>query len=276
MPPITKDIILGLQGDDRSRRKQFSSHSGIQKKKKPGSPPTFSVSFDNGLCKLFRDGTGMLLEYNQRYAQYYCYLKDAAAVAKAEAWEKAQGSRVFIRNAMASTLALDLNFGDKDTGRKTEVGLLEEAAKHNADVAAISKLAEISAATILDVSYLRSCQFVCGIPAPLEKGFDLPRALASRIAALTGKEDITLGFKVEGKERSAKTVSLSEKWDVWDECKIEYERPDLRGKDVLLVDDKYQSGVTIQFWAGILQNLGASSVHGLCMVKTLRDTDNLG
>lgn len=43
---------------------------------------------------------------------------------------------------------------------------------------------------------------------------------------------------------------------------------------VILIDDKYQSGTTINFVASILRGAGAGAIYGLCIVKTARDTDN--
>lgn len=44
---------------------------------------------------------------------------------------------------------------------------------------------------------------------------------------------------------------------------------DLEGKSILLVDDLYQSGLTMQYVAMILKNAGCSRVFGLTLVKSL-------
>jgi len=46
-----------------------------------------------------------------------------------------------------------------------------------------------------------------------------------------------------------------------------------KGRKVILLDDKYQSGTTAQFVASQLYDAGASEVQGLFCVKTWRDTD---
>jgi len=43
---------------------------------------------------------------------------------------------------------------------------------------------------------------------------------------------------------------------------------------VIVIDDKYQSGISIQFVASVLRAAGAGEIFGFCAVKTLRDTDN--
>jgi predicted amidophosphoribosyltransferase len=47
-----------------------------------------------------------------------------------------------------------------------------------------------------------------------------------------------------------------------------------KAPSVILIDDKYQSGMTIQFVASRLYDAGTAKVYGLCAVKTLRDMDN--
>jgi predicted amidophosphoribosyltransferase len=176
---------------------------------------------------------------------------------------------------MSSSLALDLNFEDNTSGQKTRIGTLEEKAKHHRDRDAIVELACLSVDTISAISFLSSCEFVLGVPAMPDKEFDVPRSLAECISGMTGKPDLTGEIYLKGKEKSAKAVELSEKWDFWEKCSFDYSGPDLIGKRIIVIDDKYQSGVTVQFWASKLIELGAKEVHGLSIVKTLRDTDNV-
>ena len=186
----------------------------------------------------------------------------------------AQGTRVFIRNLMSSSLALDINLVDNTSGKKTHTGLLEEQAKHHQDQKSIAELVRISVETVKSISYLQECDVLMAVPAMLNKGFDLPRELAKGISTGIGKPNMTPNFLLEGKQGSAKAVDLSQKWDVWASCLFRYDGSSLARRRVMLVDDKYQSGVTMQFWAAELLKMGASEAHGLSMVKTLRDTDN--
>ena len=176
------------------------------------------MQFDNGLCRHFKDGTGLNLRWNDQHKQFYCFLNDQHAIERAEAWEQEQGTRVFIKNLMASSLALDLNFADKISGVKTHVGQLEELAKHSQDPAAVSELVRRSTETVHSISYLRDCDFLMAVPAMPDKAYDLPRELAKGIGLGTSKEDLTPKFVLEGKTQSAKAVELSHKWDIWASC----------------------------------------------------------
>ena len=57
-------------------------------------------------------------------------------------------------------------------------------------------------------------------------------------------------------------------------AELSYKGADLRGAKVLLLDDNYQSGISLQYVAMILQKYGAYQVYGLSMTKTLRDRGN--
>jgi len=50
---------------------------------------------------------------------------------------------------------------------------------------------------------------------------------------------------------------------------------DVREKDIIIIDDLYQSGFTMWTVAQLLKNKGAKKVFGLACVKSLRDTDNI-
>jgi hypothetical protein len=205
---ISKASLQELLDGGGTFRKQFSAHTGVQKEKRS---PTFSVPFDNGLVRHFCDGTGLALRWNDVHQQFYCFLKDQKAVDSAELWEKEQGTRVFLRNLLNSSLALDLNFEDNISGQKTRIGALEEKAKHHRDRDAIVELAHLSVDTISAISFLSSCEFVLGVPAMPDKEFDVPRSLAECISGMTGKPDLTGEIYLKGKEKSAKAVELSEK-----------------------------------------------------------------
>lgn len=272
MVEINKENVFAIINDDGTHRKQFSQSSGIQKNK---PSPTFSVPFDQGLCQHFRDGTGKSLRYNARFDQHYCFLPTEADIQQVEAWVARQGTRVFIRNTLDSSLALDVNFVDNTSGEKTAVGANEEAAKHHQDPNSIANLSKWGVATVQDIAFLREADYVCAIPALPTKGFDLPTRLAESISASLGKMDLTPLFALSNKTKSLKECSLEEKWDAWSATKIEYTGPNLMGASVILIDDKYQSGVTQQYFGMVLRQLGCTRIHGLCMVKTLRDTDNV-
>lgn len=74
-----------------------------------------------------------------------------------------------------------------------------------------------------------------------------------------------------------KQLSIKEKIETWE--KIYYNNVvildnQVRGKNVIVVDDLYQSGATMWEYAKFLKTLGARCVFGIVCVKSLRDSDN--
>ena len=74
-----------------------------------------------------------------------------------------------------------------------------------------------------------------------------------------------------------KQLSIKEKIWTWE--KIYYNNGvildnQVRGKNVIVVDDLYQSGATMWEYAKFLKTLGARCVFGIVCVKSLRDSDN--
>lgn len=74
-----------------------------------------------------------------------------------------------------------------------------------------------------------------------------------------------------------KELSVKEKIEVWESI---YRRGDvelsndIQGKNVLVIDDLYQSGTTMWQYARFLKSQGAEKVFGLVCVKSLKDSDN--
>ncbi len=76
-----------------------------------------------------------------------------------------------------------------------------------------------------------------------------------------------------------KELSIGQKIDKWTEI---YAQPDavgidpesVRDKTIVIVDDLYQSGITMWAYASFLKKLGARHVFGIVCVKSMKDSDN--
>lgn len=268
---LSEQEFFAMLNDGGTHRKQFSQNSGVQKAK---SSPTFSVPFDNGLLGHFKEGTGKDLRWNGQHQQFYCFLRSETEIEEVEAWECSQGTRVFIRNLLNSTTALDLNFTDNTSGVRTAVGQLESDAKHQQSHDAIQTLTTMLAGTISDLVHLRGCDAIAPVPGAPCKEFDLPTTLAGMICGQAGLIDLSSACAFGGDKQSVKNLGVEQKWNGWNSSDLRYEPNSVSGKRIIILDDKYQSGVTMHFVASKLMEAGAEEVHGLVAVKTLRDTDN--
>jgi phosphoribosylpyrophosphate synthetase len=272
MKEITKNTVLA-EHEKTPRRKCFHGNSEVQKNK---ARPTFSVSVESAK-KIFESQTGQSLDYNPKFDKYFKYV-NKEEIDHIEKWEKNQGCRVFLRDCLSLSIALDFNLIDSTSGKYTKIGDLERNGKHNKDQNSINQIADIVAQTINDMPYYKDADLICSVPPRPDKDFDLPSSVTSLVSAKVGKPDVTNSFVFKGKKSSVKTSTFDEKWNVWEGAQVFFQNSptlNVNDKTVILIDDKYQSGITIQYIAMKLQQAGAHEVYGLSFVKTMRDTDNV-
>lgn len=192
---------------------------------------------------------------------------------KVHSWLESQGSTVFLRDCLALSCALDMNFSDPAERSYTELGDLERKAKHSQDIGAISELSDRLSAFIEETPYYRRAKYIAAVPPRPGKTYDLPSTLAESVSKVLGLKDVTALFSRGASPGSIKNAAVEQKWDLWESTELELEGrfPPI---SCILLDDKYQSGITLQFVASRLLAAGFSRVYGLCVVKTLGDSDN--
>ena len=229
----------------------------------------FKVPFGGGLDRLF---PWDLYPDKNRAGSCWRYTKSKDEFGAIKEWMERQGRRVFLRDCLYASIALSLNFEENTEDTKTAIGKLEEQAKYHQGMDAVKALAGHCINTIKDFPLYDKADFVCAMPSQ-NKDYDLPTAIVSIVSEATQKPDITKCFSFGAEKKSARAASIDEKWDIWENAKLTF-NGDLTGKTIILIDDKYQSGITIQYVAMILQKAGAGRVLGLCMVKTRSNTDN--
>lgn len=82
---------------------------------------------------------------------------------------------------------------------------------------------------------------------------------------------------LKGDKPQMKQLSIKEKIETWEKIyydnRVTLDNQEIE-KNVIVVDDLYQSGVTMWEYAKFLKKLGAKCVFGIVCVKSLRDSDN--
>ena len=191
----------------------------------------------------------------------------------------------FNGNEVAICIAADWNF-DIQTQRRTEVGNAEYQLKYQYQKGLLSKEAAQKCANTLATAILDCVDclpfdldnfVVTTIPAVKEKqnklAWKLARFVAERVevsfVALTLLED-----KPQMKEQS-----VEDKINIWrtilaDETKLLFSES-VKGKNVLIIDDLYQSGASIWCLAEYLkEKCAAKTIVAITSVKALKDGDN--
>ena len=68
-------------------------------------------------------------------------------------------------------------------------------------------------------------------------------------------------------------MGFTQKWQALEHADLQV-NTNLTDKDIIILDDLYQSRLTMQYVAMKLKQAGARNLYGLELVNTVRDTDN--
>lgn len=201
----------------------------------------------------------------------YKFLAEQSQIDAALAWQDKHRGFIFLRDNLDCSVALDFNLAAP--GVYTVLGQAEHNAKASQDEASIQQLCSSCSKAIATIPFFGTCDLICAVPPSPDKAWDLPSEIAKRLAIATGKTDITPQVGFRKNKQSVKALSLQDKWKALEAADFTVSN-EVKNKNVILIDDKYQSGTTAQFVACELFKAGAKEVHGLFCVKTWRDTDN--
>ena len=278
MREITKETIRRIYMC-ASKRISFESYHLPTRTKKGDSYGIIILPFGNGISLLFPEK----LETTDYASEVLRKIQTKEEFDRIKKWCEERKGYIYILTCMTCVAALGLNKSNPKKAEYTPIGLLVDNAREHKDTRAISRLIVLACEFIKKHPPFGECDFVAAVPASQDKPYDLPKILAAKIAAKIGKEDITAGFSYAGEKKKVKDVAydpkdknkcFEEKWALLKTAKMCYKGISVNGKSVLLIDDLYQSGTTMQYTAMVLRNNGAKAVFGLAMEKSMSDKGN--
>ena len=215
------------------------------------------------------------------YATYFRHIS-SEDLASVETFIDALRPCVVIQDLTSGSVALGYRATTGPGGDlvPTEIGQLMRSAKpyrdaptekhRRAGTALARRLCDFARAMPL---YRHVDGFVA-VPCARSKKFSLPRGFAFALAKRTGKPNLSEAVTKSKATPELKNLSLTEKLDaILDSITVDKAR--VAGKSLVVVDDLYQSGLTINYLAEELRRAGAKEVFGLAAVKTLSNDDNL-
>ncbi len=182
----------------------------------------------------------------------------------------------YFSDELYQCFALDFNLEEnKETGgfEYTRYGRLEHLAKENQNAEARGDLVDAFRDLCDNHPSYNRASIIIPVPPNPSKVFHLPVEIVRELSGKTGKIDGTNMVHKIKETRKLKDLSIDEKYnELRGAIKI---TGDVKQKDVIIIDDLYQSGVTMWTVAQLLKESGANRVLGLACVKSLRDTDNV-
>jgi predicted amidophosphoribosyltransferase len=179
-------------------------------------------------------------------------------------------------NELDFCLALDYTY-DKSIGKRTILGDIEYQLKYRNNIQYFDILSDGLSRVLIELSKMFGIvdSIVSIVPSPL-KSCCIPRKLAKSVSNTT--EVPFIDNILYCSKKDLKNITIIDKAKEWEhlyscsDC-ISFEG-DVKDKIVFLIDDLYQSGMTLWSCAKYLKQIGAATVIGLVCVKSLRDSDN--
>src|ERR1039458_1181305 len=209
---------------------------------------------------------------------------DKEAPAEVTQWIETVGNPVAMKDFLALSFALDYDRkGGSPGGPRSDIGALRARAKPyggkaatNQTKAAADQLVDRCVEFLGAMTCYKSADCVVAMPpSDPSKRYNLPKYLAKRISDATGLENLTEHIRTVERRDSIKGVALNAKFDTLLGT-IEVAGDVFKGKRVILVDDLYQSGTSMNYCGLLLLRSGARKIFGLDCEKTCRNDDNVG
>lgn len=175
---------------------------------------------------------------------------------------------VFLRDCLDLSIALSMH--ESAIGIRTSIGEHEFKVKYRAAEEDISEhkiaLIDEMQKRLDQLPFFKHADYVCCVPSAHPFMNEIVDKLQG--FAFSNISDMVMWENKDGSLKDIPTATAKlEKIDTWG-FKIT-EDLDLTNKTVLLVDDMYQSVVTMQYVAMKLKEAGASRVYGMAIVKAL-------
>jgi predicted amidophosphoribosyltransferase len=268
-PPITFDRFCALRDDRLPKRICFgSTHKTALKRSNSGA----AVGFLN---VPFAESIGGILPWplfanKGRFGGCYRAIHSEEEYSQIADWIGRRTDLVFIRSLFKTALACCEHY--TDDGRSA-VGELERAAKYDADGAARRSCADILERVFAQNLAGSGIQAVASVPSSNPAARSLPNYLARELAHRTNLPDLSAAVRWRGPKGKIKELGVAEKWQALEKAGLEIDDV-VASKNILIIDDMYQSGATAHFVGSKLREASANDLHILCVSKGKRDTDN--
>lgn len=269
-PPITRQRFESVRAAGAKRICFGTTHrNALKRANGPGSAyGFFNVPFDQTIREFFP--WGIFANKKGNYGGYYRTIKSSTEFEQIQKWMEEYSDLVFIKSALSSAVAACEHYND--TGR-SPIGELENAAKYGGNGVAQSKLVDVLESAYRRLFSKGKIHALASVPPSVAGTVSLPNFLAAQLATRLDLPDLTDLIAWNGPKPSLKELPVDQKWAALEGVGLRVSS-DVRSRNILLIDDMYQSGATVHFVASQVRAAGANHLHVLAVSKGRRDTDN--
>lgn len=270
---VNLEIIRDFIEDEGPKRINFATHHANALRRTEEKKDVIGrlvLPFDEPFEAIATDVLSMdkILFPSKFGSNFYRQIKSEEEYERLKSFVEEFTSLVFLRDTLDLSVALSMH--ETEPGIRTALGEHEFRVKYRskqldttADKAAL--VAEMQH-RLEELPYFKLADYICAVPSrnPFMK------EIVNELKGF-GFVDISNKVSWENKSGSLKNVNTAEeKLEMIQSWGLQLaEDLDLKGKTILLVDDMYQSGVTMQYIAMRLKDAGAKRVFGMTLVKSL-------
>lgn len=270
-PPITLERFKALRALEDAKRICFGSIHRNALKRADGNRAAgwFNVPFSETIGSvfpwpLFRNTKG-------KFGGYYRLVSDDHEFSEISQWLAENADVVFIKSLFKTAVAACEHYITPE--RRSRIGEMEHSAKYEGDTRARAALVDVLEGVYRRMHGGRTIDAMVSIPPSTPGRASLPNLLAAQLADRVGVPDLTDKLRWNGSKPSIKELDVDAKWAALESVGLTVEDV-FAGKDILLIDDMYQSGSTAHFVGAAIRAAGADDLHLLAVSKGRRDTDN--
>jgi len=284
---LAVDIRERLSSLKIQRRSLGDSWDALHPPARPGGD--WGLTLPSGIhCRLFDSAFSTLAKNRWKagakgsYATYFKQISESD-LEDVRAFVEGFRPRVIIEDLTEGSIALAFRARRSEAGgpEPTELGQLMRDAKPYDETPspqhqkAAAELARRLCAFFESMPFYGGVDGFVAVPSsnPTKK-FSLPRGFAAELARHTGKADFSSAVTKPRATPQMKNLSRTQKVEAL-LGSVTVDSAKVTGKTIVVVDDLYQSGLTLNYVAEELRAAGANAVFGLAVVKTLRDDDNV-
>lgn len=269
---ILREDIESFINDSETKRINFaSSHSNAFRRDTSNNDVVgwLNLPFDQPFECIASQELGIdRVLFKKINGKYYRRIDDEDSYIRFEGFIEKYHNLVFLRDCLDLSVALSMH--ESAEGVRTAIGEYEYKVKYRSNVEDVSehKTALVSELQkrLEQLPFFKHADYVCCVPSAHPFMNEIVDELQG--FAFSNISDMVMWENKDGSLKDIPTATEKlEKIDTWG-FKIT-EDLDLTNKTVLLVDDMYQSGVTMQYVAMKLKEAGASRIYGMAIVKAL-------
>lgn len=258
---ITFEDIKEIVSSNSTKRINFSSsHAGALKKYKDqwkitlpfkeSIQPIIKKEIGNDIDLFVSDYGGVWRSItNEEYNKWHDFITRYKNI-------------VFLRDCL--DISLSMNIIENES--RTEIGELEYQSKYNSNNDAEEQLVSLCEEWINKLPYYKDADLICAVPSKTPD--NLPQRIADKLNITPINISNTISWTSKTKDvKNAEKVE--DKISILEESGFTIDNIEqLKDKVIILFDDLYMSGVTLQYIAMKLKDAGAQRVLGLTIVKS--------